>query len=157
MSVNGLRDYIIHRVHIIYFFWCFTALLLIIIDSCYKYSCRDEMFFCETRSWAPTTEASRVSSVILCLCVPCVTVEPPRQNDVQPPAPSSSPSQAPPAPSSSRYRERRSRRAHRGGGTRDDRYRSGQRPPLSDALIADQPLFHTSSDAPFTFLGHSAL
>lgn len=53
-------------------------------------------------------------------------VEPPRQNDVQPPAPSSSSSHAPPPSSSSRYRERRSRRTHRGGGTRDDRYRSGK-------------------------------
>lgn len=71
--------------------------------------------------------ASHVFSISACLCVTCVTVEPPRQNDVQPPTPSSSSSQAPPAPSSSRYRERRSRRAHRSGGTRDDRYRSGQR------------------------------
>lgn len=109
-------------------------------------------------------------SISACLCVTCVTVEPPRQNDVQPPAPSSSSSQAPPAPGSSRYRERRSRRAHRGGGTRDDRYRSGQRQHekpstvrvetsvrnTSDALIAEEALFNTSSDAPFSFLGQLA-
>ncbi|TNN81382.1 Disco-interacting protein 2 B-A [Liparis tanakae] len=53
-------------------------------------------------------------------------VEPPRQNDRQPPAPSSSSSQGPPSSGSSRYRERRSRKTHRSGGTRDDRYRSGQ-------------------------------
>lgn len=67
--------------------------------------------------------------IVFHCCFFFVTVAP-RQNDVQPPAPSSS-SQAPPPASSSRYRERRSRRTHRGGGTRDDRYRSGEhRNPL---------------------------
>lgn len=58
----------------------------------------------------------------------CLTVEPPRQNDAPPAAPSSSSSHAPHPSSSSRYRERRSRRTHRSGGTRDDRYRSGDPP-----------------------------
>lgn len=71
-------------------------------------------------------EAFHVFLISACLCAMCLTVEPPRQNDAQPPAPSSSSSHVPPAPSSSRHRERRSRRTHRGGGTRDDRYRSGQ-------------------------------
>lgn len=60
---------------------------------------------------------------------PCLTVEPPRQNDVPTVAPSSSSSHAPHPSSSSRYRERRSRRTHRSGGTRDDRYRSGDPSP----------------------------
>ncbi|XP_037535806.1 disco-interacting protein 2 homolog B-A [Nematolebias whitei] len=59
----------------------------------------------------------------------------PPQNDVQPPAPSSS-SQAPPPASSSRYRERRSRRTHRGGGTRDDRYRSDVHSEAVQAALA---------------------
>lgn len=58
----------------------------------------------------------------------CLAVEPPRQTDVPPAAPSSSSSHGPHPSSSSRYRERRSRRTHRGGGTRDDRYRSGDPP-----------------------------
>ncbi|XP_018528969.1 disco-interacting protein 2 homolog B-A isoform X3 [Lates calcarifer] len=64
-------------------------------------------------------------------------VEPPPQNDVQPPAPSSSSSShAPPPSSSSRYRERRSRRTHRGGGTRDDRYRSDIHTEAVQAALA---------------------
>lgn len=60
------------------------------------------------------------------VCCFCLTVAPP-QNDAQAPAPSSSSHTPAPAPAnSSRYRERRSRRMHRNGGTRDDRYRSGQ-------------------------------
>lgn len=56
----------------------------------------------------------------------CVYFTAPPPQNVQPPAPSSS-SHAPPSSSSSRYRERRARRTHRSGGTRDDRYRSGER------------------------------
>uniref|UniRef100_A0A8D0ALU3 Disco-interacting protein 2 homolog Bb n=1 Tax=Sander lucioperca TaxID=283035 RepID=A0A8D0ALU3_SANLU len=63
-------------------------------------------------------------------------VEPPRQNDVQPPAPSSSSSHGPPPSSSSRYRERRSRRTHRSGGTRDDRYRSDIHSEAVQAALA---------------------
>uniref|UniRef100_A0A665WPT9 Disco-interacting protein 2 homolog B-A-like n=1 Tax=Echeneis naucrates TaxID=173247 RepID=A0A665WPT9_ECHNA len=63
-------------------------------------------------------------------------VEPPPQNDVQPPAPSSSSNHAPPPSSSSRYRERRSRRTHRGGGTRDDRYRSDIHTEAVQAALA---------------------
>lgn len=55
----------------------------------------------------------------------CVYFTAPPPQNVQPPAPSSS-SHAPPPSSSSRYRERRTRRTHRSGGTRDDRYRSGE-------------------------------
>lgn len=55
----------------------------------------------------------------------CVYFTAPPPQNVQPPAPSSS-SHAPPPSSSSRYRERRARRTHRSGGTRDDRYRSGE-------------------------------
>uniref|UniRef100_A0A7N6AQT1 DMAP1-binding domain-containing protein n=1 Tax=Anabas testudineus TaxID=64144 RepID=A0A7N6AQT1_ANATE len=50
-------------------------------------------------------------------------------------APSSSSSHAPP-PSSSKYRERRSRRTHRGGGTRDDRYRSDIHTEAVQAALA---------------------
>ncbi|TKS71574.1 Disco-interacting protein 2 -like protein B-A [Collichthys lucidus] len=63
-------------------------------------------------------------------------VAPPRQNDVQPPAPSSSSSHPAPPSSSSRYRERRSRRTHRGGGTRDDRYRSDIHTEAVQAALA---------------------
>uniref|UniRef100_A0A3Q3GNC7 Disco-interacting protein 2 homolog B-A-like n=1 Tax=Kryptolebias marmoratus TaxID=37003 RepID=A0A3Q3GNC7_KRYMA len=49
---------------------------------------------------------------------------------------SSSSSQAPPPASSSRYRERRSRRTHRGGGTRDDRYRSDVHSEAVQAALA---------------------
>uniref|UniRef100_A0A671XUE5 Disco-interacting protein 2 homolog B-A-like n=1 Tax=Sparus aurata TaxID=8175 RepID=A0A671XUE5_SPAAU len=63
-------------------------------------------------------------------------VEPPRQNDVLPPAPSASSSQAAPPSSSSRYRERRSRRTHRSGGTRDDRYRSDIHTEAVQAALA---------------------
>lgn len=63
-------------------------------------------------------------------------VEPPPQNDVQPPMPSSSSSHAPPPSSSSRYRERRSRRTHRSGGTRDDRYRSDIHTEAVQAALA---------------------
>ncbi|TMS19798.1 Disco-interacting protein 2-like protein B-A [Larimichthys crocea] len=63
-------------------------------------------------------------------------VAPPRQNDVQPPAPSSSSSHPPPPSSSSRYRERRSRRTHRSGGTRDDRYRSDIHTEAVQAALA---------------------
>uniref|UniRef100_A0A669EQG0 Disco-interacting protein 2 homolog Bb n=1 Tax=Oreochromis niloticus TaxID=8128 RepID=A0A669EQG0_ORENI len=59
---------------------------------------------------------------------------PPPQN-VQPPAPSSS-SHAPPPSSSSRYRERRARRTHRSGGTRDDRYRSDIHTEAVQAALA---------------------
>uniref|UniRef100_A0A4W6EHX1 Disco interacting B n=1 Tax=Lates calcarifer TaxID=8187 RepID=A0A4W6EHX1_LATCA len=53
------------------------------------------------------------------------------------PAPSSSSSShAPPPSSSSRYRERRSRRTHRGGGTRDDRYRSDIHTEAVQAALA---------------------
>uniref|UniRef100_A0A7N6AID4 DMAP1-binding domain-containing protein n=1 Tax=Anabas testudineus TaxID=64144 RepID=A0A7N6AID4_ANATE len=62
-------------------------------------------------------------------------VEPPPRNDVKPLAPSSSSSHAPP-PSSSKYRERRSRRTHRGGGTRDDRYRSDIHTEAVQAALA---------------------
>uniref|UniRef100_A0A8C6VW38 Disco interacting B n=1 Tax=Nothobranchius furzeri TaxID=105023 RepID=A0A8C6VW38_NOTFU len=54
---------------------------------------------------------------------------------IQAPAPSSS-SQAPPPSSSSRYRERRSRRTHRRGGTRDDRYRSDVHSEAVQAALA---------------------
>uniref|UniRef100_A0A8D3D9C2 Disco-interacting protein 2 homolog Bb n=1 Tax=Scophthalmus maximus TaxID=52904 RepID=A0A8D3D9C2_SCOMX len=56
-------------------------------------------------------------------------------NDVLPPPTSSSSSHGPP-PSSSRYRERRSRRTHRGGGTRDDRYRSDIHTEAVQAALA---------------------
>ncbi|KAF0035023.1 hypothetical protein F2P81_012781 [Scophthalmus maximus] len=62
-------------------------------------------------------------------------VEPPPKNDVLPPPTSSSSSHGPP-PSSSRYRERRSRRTHRGGGTRDDRYRSDIHTEAVQAALA---------------------
>uniref|UniRef100_A0AAX7TGH2 DMAP1-binding domain-containing protein n=1 Tax=Astatotilapia calliptera TaxID=8154 RepID=A0AAX7TGH2_ASTCA len=52
-----------------------------------------------------------------------------------PPAPSSS-SHAPPPSSSSRYRERRTRRTHRSGGTRDDRYRSDIHTEAVQAALA---------------------
>uniref|UniRef100_A0A665WPQ2 Disco-interacting protein 2 homolog B-A-like n=1 Tax=Echeneis naucrates TaxID=173247 RepID=A0A665WPQ2_ECHNA len=65
-----------------------------------------------------------------------IHMEPPPQNDVQPPAPSSSSNHAPPPSSSSRYRERRSRRTHRGGGTRDDRYRSDIHTEAVQAALA---------------------
>uniref|UniRef100_A0A668V155 DMAP1-binding domain-containing protein n=1 Tax=Oreochromis aureus TaxID=47969 RepID=A0A668V155_OREAU len=52
-----------------------------------------------------------------------------------PPAPSSS-SHAPPPSSSSRYRERRARRTHRSGGTRDDRYRSDIHTEAVQAALA---------------------
>uniref|UniRef100_A0A671Y128 Disco-interacting protein 2 homolog B-A-like n=1 Tax=Sparus aurata TaxID=8175 RepID=A0A671Y128_SPAAU len=57
-------------------------------------------------------------------------------NDVLPPAPSASSSQAAPPSSSSRYRERRSRRTHRSGGTRDDRYRSDIHTEAVQAALA---------------------
>ncbi|KAI4827626.1 hypothetical protein KUCAC02_031010 [Chaenocephalus aceratus] len=63
-------------------------------------------------------------------------VEPPRQNDVQRPAPSSSSSHGPPPSSSSRHRERRSRKSHRSGGTRDDRYRSDIHSEAVQAALA---------------------
>uniref|UniRef100_A0A7N8XV93 Disco-interacting protein 2 homolog Bb n=1 Tax=Mastacembelus armatus TaxID=205130 RepID=A0A7N8XV93_9TELE len=69
-------------------------------------------------------------------CCVCLTVEPPPKNDVQPPAPTSSSSQLPPPSSSSRYRERRARRSHRSGGTRDDRYRSDIHTEAVQAALA---------------------
>ncbi|XP_023209303.1 disco-interacting protein 2 homolog B-A-like isoform X3 [Xiphophorus maculatus] len=61
----------------------------------------------------------------------------PPQNDAQPPAPSSSSHAPAPAPAnSSRYRERRSRRTHRNGGTRDDRYRSDIHTEAVQAALA---------------------
>uniref|UniRef100_A0A665WNC6 Disco-interacting protein 2 homolog B-A-like n=1 Tax=Echeneis naucrates TaxID=173247 RepID=A0A665WNC6_ECHNA len=48
----------------------------------------------------------------------------------------SSSNHAPPPSSSSRYRERRSRRTHRGGGTRDDRYRSDIHTEAVQAALA---------------------
>ncbi|RVE73182.1 hypothetical protein OJAV_G00048420 [Oryzias javanicus] len=60
---------------------------------------------------------------------------PPLQNDVPPAAPAPS-SHAPPPASSSRYRERRSRRTHRNGGTRDDRYRSDIHTEAVQAALA---------------------
>uniref|UniRef100_A0A8C2XJB6 Disco-interacting protein 2 homolog Bb n=1 Tax=Cyclopterus lumpus TaxID=8103 RepID=A0A8C2XJB6_CYCLU len=54
----------------------------------------------------------------------------------QPPAPSSSSSHGPPPSSSSRYRERRSRKTHRSGGTRDDRYRSDIHTEAVQAALA---------------------
>ncbi|XP_030230784.1 disco-interacting protein 2 homolog B-A isoform X3 [Gadus morhua] len=71
--------------------------------------------------------------------------EPPPQNHLPPPAPASSstpghaPSSsghAPPSSSSSRYRERRSRRPHRSGGTRDERYRSDIHTEAVQAALA---------------------
>uniref|UniRef100_A0A8C4IU97 Disco-interacting protein 2 homolog Bb n=1 Tax=Dicentrarchus labrax TaxID=13489 RepID=A0A8C4IU97_DICLA len=61
---------------------------------------------------------------------------PPRQPDVQPPASSSSSNHAPPPSGSSRYRERHSRRTHRSGGTRDDRYRSDIHTEAVQAALA---------------------
>uniref|UniRef100_A0A8C5C667 Disco-interacting protein 2 homolog Bb n=1 Tax=Gadus morhua TaxID=8049 RepID=A0A8C5C667_GADMO len=71
------------------------------------------------------------------------TSDPP--NHLPPPAPASSstpghaPSSsghAPPSSSSSRYRERRSRRPHRSGGTRDERYRSDIHTEAVQAALA---------------------
>uniref|UniRef100_A0A8C4IW07 Disco-interacting protein 2 homolog Bb n=1 Tax=Dicentrarchus labrax TaxID=13489 RepID=A0A8C4IW07_DICLA len=56
--------------------------------------------------------------------------------DVQPPASSSSSNHAPPPSGSSRYRERHSRRTHRSGGTRDDRYRSDIHTEAVQAALA---------------------
>uniref|UniRef100_A0A8C2XI17 Disco-interacting protein 2 homolog Bb n=1 Tax=Cyclopterus lumpus TaxID=8103 RepID=A0A8C2XI17_CYCLU len=55
---------------------------------------------------------------------------------ITPPAPSSSSSHGPPPSSSSRYRERRSRKTHRSGGTRDDRYRSDIHTEAVQAALA---------------------
>uniref|UniRef100_A0A7N5ZPW0 DMAP1-binding domain-containing protein n=1 Tax=Anabas testudineus TaxID=64144 RepID=A0A7N5ZPW0_ANATE len=73
--------------------------------------------------------------LLISVCFVYLTVEPPPRNDVKPLAPSSSSSHAPP-PSSSKYRERRSRRTHRGGGTRDDRYRSDIHTEAVQAALA---------------------
>uniref|UniRef100_A0A672JMD8 Disco-interacting protein 2 homolog Bb n=1 Tax=Salarias fasciatus TaxID=181472 RepID=A0A672JMD8_SALFA len=55
---------------------------------------------------------------------------------IQAPGKDSSSSHAAPPSSSSRYRERRSRRTHRSGGTRDDRYRSDIHTEAVQAALA---------------------
>uniref|UniRef100_A0A3B3ZPS2 DMAP1-binding domain-containing protein n=1 Tax=Periophthalmus magnuspinnatus TaxID=409849 RepID=A0A3B3ZPS2_9GOBI len=55
---------------------------------------------------------------------------------IQPPAPPSSSGHAPPPSNASRYRERRSKRSHRNGGTRDDRYRSDIHTEAVQAALA---------------------
>ncbi|KAJ3602518.1 hypothetical protein NHX12_030272 [Muraenolepis orangiensis] len=69
--------------------------------------------------------------------------EPPPKNNLPPPTPASSASHAPsssihgpPSSSSSRYRDRRSRRPHRSGGTRDERYRSDIHTEAVQAALA---------------------
>uniref|UniRef100_A0AAV2M526 DMAP1-binding domain-containing protein n=1 Tax=Knipowitschia caucasica TaxID=637954 RepID=A0AAV2M526_KNICA len=62
-------------------------------------------------------------------------VAPAPRNNVQAAAPSSS-GHAPSAANASRYRERRSKRSHRSGGTRDDRYRSDIHTEAVQAALA---------------------
>lgn len=84
----------------------------------------------------------------------CVYFTAPPPQNVQPPAPSSS-SHAPPPSSSSRYRERRTRRTHRSGGTRDDRYRSGEQEVQRQNVLHPTLVVPPRSHQRYSTLQHS--
>uniref|UniRef100_A0A674D558 Disco-interacting protein 2 homolog B-A-like n=1 Tax=Salmo trutta TaxID=8032 RepID=A0A674D558_SALTR len=85
-----------------------------------------------------------LSEVIYFIILYSPVEAPPPAYDAQAPGPSNASgsthanahTQAPPPSSSSRYRDRRSRRPHRSGGTRDDRYRSDIHTEAVQAALA---------------------